>query len=82
MDVIIVSYRRGSNDQNTSQVLVRFPSYIEACKAVGKRLLFEDGKGNKYVGKVLRPHGRRGVAIAAFKPNLPGQAFGKVAKLE
>ncbi len=82
MDVVIISYRRGSNDQNPNQVLVRFPNYEEACKAVGKRLVYEDEKGNKYVGKVLRPHGRRGVAIATFKPNLPGQAFGKVAKLE
>ena len=82
MEVVIVSYRRGSNDQNTNQVLVRFPSYVEANKAIGKRLVYEDNKGNKYIGKVLRPHGKKGVAIAVFKPNLPGQAMGKVAKLE
>jgi len=82
MEVIIASYRRGSNDQNVNEVIVRFPSYQEACKAVGKRLVFEDSKGNKYVGKVLRPHGKRGAAIARFKPNLPGQALGKVARLE
>ena len=82
MDVVIVSYRRGSNDQNPNQVIVRFPSYQDACNAIGKRLVFEDTKGNKYIGKVLRPHGKRGAAIATFRPNLPGQALGKVAKLE
>jgi len=82
MEVVIVSYRRGSNDQNPHQVLARFPSYVEACKAVGSKLIYEDEHGNVYVGKVLRPHGKKGVAIAVFKPNLPGQALGKVAKVE
>ncbi len=82
MDAIITSYRRGSNDQNTHQVLVRFSSIEEAKKALGKRIVYEDEKGNKYLGKVLRLHGKKGVAIAVFKPNLPGQALGKIAKVE
>ncbi|ALU11331.1 50S ribosomal protein L35 [Ignicoccus islandicus DSM 13165] len=82
MEAIITSYRRGSNDQNVHQVLVRFPSVNDAKMALGKRIIYEDSKGNKYVGKVLRLHGRKGVAIAVFKPNLPGQALGKVARIE
>jgi len=82
VEVVLVSYRRGSNDQNPHQVLVRFPSYVEACRAIGARLIFEDEHGNVYVGKVLRPHGKKGVAIAVFHPNLPGQAMGKTAKVE
>ncbi|ABU82270.1 50S ribosomal protein L35ae [Ignicoccus hospitalis] len=82
MEVVIVSYRRGSNDQNPHQVLVRFPSYRDAASAVRSKIIYEDEHGNVYVGKVLRPHGKKGVAIAVFKPNLPGQAMGKVAKVE
>ena len=82
MEVVIVSYRRGSNNQNTHQVLVRFPSFKDANAAIGKRLIYEDEPGNVYVGKVIRPHGKKGVAIAVFKPNLPGQALGKVAKVQ
>ena len=81
-EVIIVSYRRGSNDQNPHQVYVRFDSYVDACNHVGATLVYEDEHGNVYRGKVLRPHARKGLAIAVFKPNLPGQAMGKVAKVE
>ena len=81
-EVIIVSYRRGSNDQNPNQVYVRFNSYRDACNHIGVKLVYEDEHGNVYRGKVLRPHGKKGLAIAVFKPHLPGQAMGKVAKVE
>ena len=81
-EVIIVSYRRGSNDQNTHQVYVRFDNYKDVCKHIGAKLIYEDEHGNTYRGKILRPHGKKGLAIAIFKPNLPSQAMGKTAKVE
>ncbi len=83
MELIILGYRRGGNEQYENQVLLKAPGdYREASKLIGKKVIYKDGHGNVYKGKIIRVHGRKGVVIAVFKPNLPGQAFGGVAVVE
>ncbi len=76
---LIVGYRRGPNTQYERQVLIRvdgIASRGEASRLIGWRVLYCDTKGNKYRGKIIGVHGTRGIVIAVFKPNLPGQAIG------
>jgi len=39
--------------------------------------VLEDLHGNKYIGKVLRPHGNKGVAVVRFRRDLPGDVLGR-----
>ena len=76
---LVIGYRRGSNTQYENQVLLRVDGIHtrnEAAKLIGWKVLYRDNKGNTYHGKVVRVHGGKGVVIAVFKPNLPGQAVG------
>ncbi len=76
---LIVGYRRGSNTQYENQVLLRVDGVSdsnEASRLIGWKVLYRDAKGNIYRGKIVRTHGGRGIVIAVFKPNLPGQAIG------
>ncbi len=76
---IVVGYRLGSNTQYENQVLIRIDGVTtrkEASRFIGWRVLYRDSKGNEYRGKIVHVHGDKGVVIAVFKPNLPGQARG------
>ena len=76
---IVIGYRLGSNTQYENQVLLRIDGVKNARQAarfIGWRVLYRDGKGNEYRGRIIRVHGRKGVVVAVFKPNLPGQAQG------
>ncbi len=76
---IVIGYRLGSNTQYENQVLIRVDGVStrnEASRLIGWRVLYRDNKGNEYRGKIVRVHGDKGVVIAVFKPNLPGQARG------
>ncbi len=77
---LVIGYRRGTNTQYENQVLIRIDgvsSDSEAARYIGWRVLYVDTKGNTYKGKIIRTHGTKGVVIAVFKPNLPGQAIGR-----
>ncbi|MDK2384791.1 MAG: 50S ribosomal protein L35ae [Candidatus Korarchaeota archaeon] len=81
---VIMGYRRGSNTQYTSEVLVYVPGVAgrrEASRLIGRRAVYVDEKGNVYRGRVTRVHGNRGVLRASFTPNLPGQAIGREIKI-
>jgi len=77
---IIIGYRLGSNTQYENQVLIRIDGVSkrnEASRLIGWKVLYRDSKGNEYRGKIVHVHGGKGVVVAVFKPNLPGQARGK-----
>jgi large subunit ribosomal protein L35Ae len=76
---IIIGYRLGSNTQYENQVLIRIDGVTsdrEAARFIGWRVIYRDGKGREYRGRIIRVHGGKGVVVAVFKPNLPGQARG------
>jgi len=76
---LVIGYRRGSNTQYETQVLLRIdpsPSLKKLDELIGWRVLYKDSHGNIYRGKIIGVHGRKGVVRARFKPPLPGQAVG------
>lgn len=76
---IILSYRRGTNTQYTSQVLVRLlvNDVKEAKRLIGAKVRLVDRYGNVYRGRILKLHGARNpVVIVRFNRNIPGQALG------
>jgi len=83
IDAVILGYRRGSNIQYPNQVLLKVMSNVVLSGLIGKKVIYKDKYGNVYRGKILDVHGKgiNGVLIATFKPNLPGQAIGDLAKV-
>jgi len=64
----------------TKEVLVAVPSIKskrEAGKLIGKKAVWVDEKGNKYVGYVSGLHGRKGTLKIKFKAPLPAKALAK-----
>ena len=81
---VIMGYRRGTNTQYTSQVLVKLliDDPRKAGLFVAGRALYRDKHGNVYRGRVVRLHGRRnGVVVVRFTPNLPGQSIGDLVEV-
>ena len=76
---IVVGYRRGSNTQYENQVLIRVDGVTkrdEAARLIGWRVVYRDNKGNTYNGRIVGVHGSKGIVIARFNRNLPGQSIG------
>lgn len=76
---IVVGYRRGSNTQYENQVLIRvdgITSRSGASRLIGWRVVYRDGKGNTYNGRIVGVHGGKGIVVARFNRNLPGQSIG------
>lgn len=63
----------------TKEVLVDagLKSKREAGKLIGKKAIWTDEKGNKYIGKVSGLHGRKGTLKVKFKKSLPATALAK-----
>ena len=83
MEGYILSYRLGGNRQYEKFVIVEVPGiedYERACSLIGRKVVWISSSGKKFVGKIVRAHGRRGRLLARFEKPLPGQALGtKVA---
>ncbi len=82
---VVVGYRRGTNTQNTNQVLVRVVDTVmkSVDSLIGAKVLVKDKWGNSYVGKVVRVHarGRNNVVIVRFNRNVPGQVIGEPVQI-
>lgn len=64
----------------TKEVLVSVPSLKgkkDAGKFIGRKAVWTDPKGNKYVGFVSGLHGRGGTLKVKFKQPLPPTALAK-----
>jgi ribosomal protein L35AE/L33A len=64
----------------TKEVLVDVPtvkSKRDAGKFIGKRAVWKDEKGKKYIGLVTGLHGRKGTLKVKFKKPLPANALAK-----
>jgi large subunit ribosomal protein L35Ae len=75
----IVSFKRGMNRYYPRQVLVELKgiSYRDAFRVIGRKVVWTHPMtGRKFVGRIVRMHGRRGRVIAYFDHHLPGQALG------
>lgn len=83
MKAIIEGFARGGGRQYPSKVIVRVIGYEgKVDSLLGKTIIYRDGKGKVYRGRLVRRHGKRNpLLIAVFKPNLPGQAIGSIAEI-
>ncbi|AEM39741.1 Ribosomal protein L35Ae [Pyrolobus fumarii 1A] len=75
---VILGYRMGGNEQYENQVRIKIFGINDrrlASRLIGWKVIYRDQYGNEYRGKVIGVHGNRGVVLARFKPNLPGQAI-------
>ena len=64
----------------TKEVLVDVPtvkSKRDAGKFVGRKAIWVDEKGKKYIGLVTGLHGRKGTLKVKFKKPLPANALAK-----
>lgn len=79
----ILSYRRGSNAQYESYMIIEVDgvgSRREAAQMVGRKVVWKSPDGKlTVVGTVVRPHGNKGRVLVRFRKPLSGQAIGSVA---
>ena len=64
----------------TKEVLVSvsgIKSKKDAGKFIGKKVIFKDGKGKQYSGKVSGLHGRKGTLRVKFSKPLPSTSLAK-----
>lgn len=73
----IVNFRVRPKRRHARELIVKFGgSPAASARLVGKEVLVEDGYGDRYSGRVLKPHGRSGACIVRFKKDVPGQVLG------
>jgi len=81
----VVDYRGGLRTQKTNQMIIlpeKCSKKEEATKLVGKKVEWTTLSGKKIIGKVTKPHGRKGAVIVRFNKGLPGQALGTEVEIK
>lgn len=77
----VLSFRLGMKRRYRKELLIKLgEGKADVTKLIGKKVVVEDLHGNKYIGKILKPHGRKGVAVIRFRKDLPGQVIGLKAR--
>jgi ribosomal protein L35AE/L33A len=79
----IVNYRTGPKAQTSRECLIEFETVDSASlagKLVGQKVTWASGN-NKFVGKIMGPHGRNGMVRVRFPHGVPGQAIGTRVEL-
>jgi len=51
-----------------------------AGQLIGRKVVWKAGK-NKFIGKIVSLHGKKGVVRAKFRKGVPGQALGTTVEL-
>jgi large subunit ribosomal protein L35Ae len=80
---IIMNYRTGIATQNPKECLIRFPqinSLSMAGQLFNRNVVWKQG-GTKFIGKILGPHGKKGIVKVKFQKPVPGQALGTKVEL-
>ncbi len=75
----VINYRGGMRTQRANQMIVLPENSSDkesASKLIGRKVEWTTPSGNKIVGKIRRPHGRKGAVIVKFNKGLPGQSLG------
>ncbi len=75
----IVHFRLGGNRYYPRQVILEIPGIKsrDFYKLIGRKVVWKNPQTNKkFVGKIVRQHGKGGRVIAVFRKSLPGQALG------
>ena len=78
-----MNYRIGLSTQMSKECLIQFAhvaSVSEAGRLVGRKVVWKAGK-NKFVGRIVGLHGKKGMVRAKFRKGVPGQALGTTVEL-
>jgi len=51
-----------------------------AGQLIGRKVVWKEGK-NRFTGKIVGLHGKKGVVRAKFRKGVPGQALGTTVEL-
>ncbi|WP_456321385.1 50S ribosomal protein L35ae [Palaeococcus sp. (in: euryarchaeotes)] len=79
MKGVILNYARGKHNQKNHHMLIEIEgvkSREEASRFIGRRIIWKSRTGKKIMGKIVKPHGEKGIVRARFDLGLPGQALG------
>ena len=79
----IVNYRIGIRTQMPKWCLIQIVGENTVSKAgqlVGRKVVLKYGK-NRFIGRIMDLHGKRGVVTAKFHKGIPGQALGARVEL-
>ena len=79
----IVNYRIGIRTQMSKECLIQFAhvdSVSLAGQLIGRKVVWKEGK-NRFTGKIVGLHGKKGVVKAKFRKGVPGQALGTTVEL-
>ena len=79
----IVSYRRGPKTQRPKECLLKFlhiKSFSEASSLIGRKVAWPVGE-RKCIGKIVAPHGKKGLVRARFRKGVPGEALGSQVEI-
>jgi large subunit ribosomal protein L35Ae len=55
-------------------------SVSEAGRLIGRKVVWKGGK-NKFIGKIVGFHGKKGLVRVKFRKGVPGQALGTTVEL-
>lgn len=76
---VILNYARGKHNQRNHHMLVEIEGVRtreDASRYIGRKVIWKSPTGKRFTGKILRPHGEKGIVRAYFAVGLPGQALG------
>jgi large subunit ribosomal protein L35Ae len=79
----IVNYRIGPRSQMSRWCLIQIIHESAATKPdqlIGRRVVLKYGE-NSFTGRIMRPHGKKGLVTAKFRRGIPGQAIGARVEL-
>jgi ribosomal protein L35AE/L33A len=87
MKAKILSHRRGINLQHNTQYLIKiedekYNTKKAAAEVIGKKVIYNTGKGKTISGKITKLHGNKGVVIVTFEKGLPGTAISETVEVK
>lgn len=88
-----LGFRRNRKNQTQSEALMNIENVNTSQETnyyLGKRVVYiykaptkkEGTKFRTIWGKICKPHGKQGVVVARFKPNLPARAMGATMRVQ
>ncbi|MCD6369393.1 MAG: 50S ribosomal protein L35ae [Thermoproteales archaeon] len=80
----ILNFRLGGNRQYPREAIIEILGVKEMKDVypfINRKVVWTTPTGKKIIGKIVKPHGRRGRVIAVFRKGLPGQAVGTKVKI-
>jgi len=84
MKAMLLAYRQGRHHQNMSQLLLEIEgcdSRAKAAQFIGRKVVWTSTAKKQIFGKIMAPHGSKGVLKAKFSRGLPGDALTKTVEV-